>query len=136
MAINNQTISSDMFTDIRSRLVSESITISGSSVSIKAQYNDETDNLPVIVIVPIGINEIMDVFDDTEGTKTIPVTIEVYASNTAKLDNISDQVRYALKQNDISGINLVEINEDYAFTNPNESKFHLKTLVFNYEKHS
>jgi len=140
MAISDSTISVDVFTEIRNKLVSTAPYVTNSSTSatyaasINAVYNDKNTTKPQIVIYPARISEDTFRFGGTEGKKAVNVNIECYYQNTLGVDQLSDQIKTALKANDIIGIDLVGIVTDYAFTNPAESKFHLKTMTFTYTR--
>jgi len=138
MAINDSTISVDIFTEIRDKIVAGAPHVVNSSTnattvaSINAVYNDRKTTKPQIVIQPISLDENTFRFGGTEGRKSINVNLECYYSTTLGVDQLSDSIKYILKNNDILGIDLVGVVTDYAFTNPAESKFHMKTMTFTY----
>jgi len=123
LTINDATISVDIFTDIRTKLVAGL-----SSASVNASYNDRNGGKNQVVITPVSINEDFDKFGGTEGKKAITVVLMMYHSDTLSLDTLCDEVRVAIKANDISGMSLVSIDEDYAFNLSLEDKLHSKSF--------
>lgn len=123
MVIADATIVTDIFKSIRSKLVGGL-----TGVSVKAVYDDSAASRPQVVITPVSVNEGFDKFGGSEGRKNINVIIMTYAQTPLALDTLTDQVRVLLKANDINGMDLIGIDEDYAFNNSLEDKFHSKTL--------
>jgi hypothetical protein len=123
MTINDATIASDVFAAVKTKLVA-----SLTSASVNAVYNDKNGGSNQVVITPAFINEGFDKFGGTEGKKAITVVIMMYHKNTLSLDALSDEVRVALKANDLLGIDLVSIDEDYAFNLSLEDKLHSKSF--------
>lgn len=123
MTINDSTIAKDVFTSIRTKLVAGL-----SGVSVNAVYNDKNNGKGQVVITPAFVNEDLDKFNATEGKKAITVILTVYADLPRTMDVNADAVRVLIKQNDIEGISLVSIDEDYAFNLSLEDKLHAKTL--------
>jgi hypothetical protein len=124
MAINDATIAKDVFISIRTKLVAGL-----SGISVNAAYNDKNNSKGQVVITPAFVNEDFDKFGGTEGKKAITVLLTIYAVSPLTMDEITDQVRVLIKQNDISGIDLIGIDEDYAFNLSNsEDKLHSKSL--------
>jgi hypothetical protein len=138
MSISDATLSQDVWTSIRTRIVTANPTVvnsatgSTTSASVYASYNDKKATRPQIVIMPIQDDEDTFKFGGTEGRKSINVDIEIYHNTTEGIDQMSDTIKHALKQNDIDGIDLVSITTDYAFTNPDVTKYHLKTVTGTY----
>jgi hypothetical protein len=73
-------------------------------------------------------------FGGSQGKKMINVVIECYYSNTLGVDQLFDQVRAALDDNDIDGIDLVGISSDYGYNTSAEQKYHVKSGTFTYER--
>ena len=138
MAISDSTISVDIFTEVRNKIVAGAPYVTNSSTSattaasINATYNDKKTTKPQIVILPVSINEDTFKFGGAEGRKAINVNLECYYTTTLGVDQLSDQIKSILKDDDIDGIELVGVVTDYSFTNPAESKFHMKTMTFTY----
>lgn len=140
MAINDSTLSVDVWNDIRAKLVATGLYVTNSktgtttSASIRASYHDETATRPQVIINPINYDEANWYFGSKHGKKMINVFIECYYKNTLGIDQLSDQVLDAVKDNDISGVNLIGITTDYAFSDPNENKYQLKTITLTYDR--
>ena len=140
MAISDSNLSTSVWTDVRTVLVAASLTASNSSTStnysanIGASYNDKSGAKPQVIINPVMMDEDSAKFGGSYGKRMINVMIDIYASNTEYMDQISDQVKEALKDEAITGIDLISVSEDYAFSSPGGNKYHLKTLVFSYQR--
>lgn len=139
MAISDQTLSSDIWTEIRAVLVTAAITVDSKSVTIQATNADTTDNAgatrkPFVIINPVNLDETKDKFNSYQGKKFINVFIDCIYKNTLYVDQIADKVTYALSTNKIAGIELIGITSDYAFTDPNQKKYHEKNLTFTYTR--
>lgn len=135
MAISDQTLSADVWTEIKTVLVNASITVDGKSATIQATNADTTDNAgatrkPFIIINPISLDETKDKFGSNQGKKFINVFIDCIYKNTLYVDELADQVTYALSESNIAGISLIGVQSDYAFTDPNMKKYHEKNLSF------
>jgi len=144
MSITDQNINSDVFTAIRTVIVSANPKVTNSTTSktkitsTLAVNNDETISMPQIVIIPADISEGEFKFGGTEGKKLINVGVECYYKNTLGVDQLSDAVKHAIKaacaNNTISGMSLVGVSENYALGTTDESKVHLKTIVFTFDR--
>jgi len=147
MTISNATLSSDVFTTVRSVLVDAAIKVSYTnkeaqtkykSATVLAQYNDKSPSVPQIIIMPAGISEDNFKFGYSEGKKFININVECYYKTTKGVDELSDAVKVAIKDacedGTIVGMDLLAISEDYAFVNPNDMKFHLKTLTLTFDR--
>lgn len=140
MTISNTNTSVEVWNQVRTKLVAASLTASNSSTSdtytanINATYNDKSGARPQVIINPIVMDEEGFKFGGTTGKKMINVVIDIYSGTTEYSDQLADQVKNALDDNDISGIDLVSIAEDAAFSSPGGQKYHLKTLTFAYQR--
>lgn len=138
--VSDSTLSTDMFTAIRNIIVAKapyvtnSTTSSTTAASIVAQYADKQTNRPQIVIHPIMVEENTWKFGGFQGKKIINVVVDCYHSTSLGTDQLFDQVNDAMKTNIIDGVDLIGIASDIAFTNPNESKFHMKSGTYVYDK--
>ena len=135
MTISDQTLSADVWTEIKTVLVNASITVDSKAVTIQATNADTTDNngatrKPFIIIHPINLDETKDKFGSNQGKKFINVFIDCIYKNTLFVDQLADAVTYALSETNISGIELIGVQSDYAFTDPNKKKYHEKNLSF------
>lgn len=126
MAINDATIAKDVFTSIKNKLVSGL-----TGISVNVAYNDKNKSKSQVVITPAYVNEDFNKFG-TEGKKAITVILTIYADKPLKMDQTADSIRVLIKQNDISGLDLIGIEEDYAFNLSLEDKLHSKTLSIGY----
>ena len=140
MSISDDTISVDVFNDVRTAIVSASPIVTNSTTSktktatVLAAYNDKATTTPQIVINPAAIDESEWRFGSFQGKKIINVSVECYYSNTLGVDQLSDTVMKAIRETAFDGMELIAVTSDYAFTNPNEMKFHLKTITFTFER--
>ena len=75
MAISDSTISTDIWTEIKNKLVAGL-----SGVDIRGEYNDKNPNKKQVVIQNVLVPEVFDKFDDTEGSKIATVIIFCYAA--------------------------------------------------------
>jgi hypothetical protein len=73
-------------------------------------------------------------FGSGQGRKFMNITVECYSENTLGIDQLSSQVRDAISTASIDGMELVAVSSDYAFTNPDVNKFHLKTITFTFDR--
>lgn len=140
MAIADSTLRTDFWNDLRAELVAASIqTTIGATVTaanVVATYNDRQYSRPQIVIQPIILGESEFKFSGSYGKRTVNAVVECYSSHSEGIDQMANQVSEALKDNALDGMNLVAVNEDFAFSAPGENKTFLKTLTFVYERES
>jgi len=140
MAISDATISSDVWTTIRTIIVAAAPKITNSTTSstktagVYASYNDKNFKMPGIVIDPAEISESDYKFGTNIGKRFINVTIGCYYKNTLGTDQLSDQVIHAMSQADLSGMELVGFSTDQAFVDQNQAKFQLKTITFTFDR--
>lgn len=144
MSISDNTLSVDVWNTVRSVLVEASIKITNTTTagtktaSVLASYNDKKPSVPQIIIQPIDSDESEYKFGSSNGRKFINVTIECYYQNTLGVDQLSDgskaAIREACEDGTITGMDLVGVTETYAFTDPNQTKFHLKTVTFTFDR--
>ena len=139
MVISDQTLSADVWTEIKTVLVNASITVDSKSATIQATNADTTDSAgsarkPFVIITPINLDETKNKFGSGQGKKFINVFIDCIYKNTLYVDQLADQVTYALSENNITGISLIGVTSDYAFTDPNQKKYHEKNLTFTYTR--
>jgi len=138
--VSNSTLSTDIWTDVRTILVAAAPYVTNSSTSattaasIVAAYNDQDVNRPTIAINPIATNESDYKFGSNEGKKFINVTIDCYYKNTLGVDQLIDQVINALKNTDIDGCEIIATATDYAFNLAADSKYHLKSVTVTYDR--
>lgn len=140
MTISDSTLSTTFWTDTRAIIVAaapyvtNSTTSGTTAASINAAYNDKTASRPQIIINPINYSEDTYKFGSNQGKKLINLTVDCYASNSLGMDQLADQVIDAMKGTDIDDAEIVAISTDVAFVNPNEAKFHLKSITFTYDR--
>ncbi len=137
MAISDETLSSDIWKTIRQTLVDASITIDSKSVTIQASNADTTDNngsarKVFIIIHPVNLDETKDKFGSNQGKKFINIFIDCIYNKVGFVEELADKVNYILSEANISGLDLVGITSDSAFTDPNRKKYHEKNLSFAY----
>lgn len=137
MTINYNTLGADVWNAVRTKLVDANLTVTNSTnattytANITGAHPDKVNKKPHVVINPVDAPESQFRFGGSEGKKFINVIIDVYTSNPVHLEQLTDQIRTALKANDL-GINLVEISDSTLFVNPEFQKYHQKTIVASY----
>lgn len=134
--VSDSTLDTDIWTDIRTILVAASLsTTSGTSISsaiITAAYVDKEPNKPQVVIYPISTDETKDKFGSYYGRNMINADIACVGTSSLTVDQLSNQVKSALSETTIDGIDLVGITSDYALQSPGNNKYHMKTMTFSY----
>ena len=140
MAISDSTLHTDVWEEVRSKLVAAAIAITNSetsdttTVTIAGSYNDKAPTRPQIIINPLDKSESSFKFGSTSGKQAINVIVDCYASTGLYVDQMSNQVETTLKDNDIDGLDLVAITTDTGFSSPGQAKFPLKSFVFSYDR--
>lgn len=135
MSISDNTISQDVWTSVRNKLVAANLFATNTATSttipanITGSHPDNTLNKPHVVINSAQIPESEFRFGGTEGKKFINVLIDVYAPNSQFMDQISDQIRVAIKADDIEGMSLIDLADTVAFINPAFQKYHQRTFT-------
>jgi hypothetical protein len=141
MSITDASLNTTIWNEIKDVLVDANIYITASSQSsdtviatINASYNDKLAHKPQVCIYPIQFDESEWKFSSNEGKKLINVTTECWAGNTLNVDELAQQVAYAVKHNPIDGISLIGITSNYAFNTAADSKFHMKVVQFTFDR--
>jgi len=141
MTINNATLSVDVFNALRTVLttpatpfITNSTTNATTLSSVNAAYNDKTPTRPQIIINPITFDEAQYKFGSSIGKKIISVTVDCYASNTLGTDQLGDQVYNRITSTDFDGMSIVGVTSEQAFTNPNTTKYQLKSYTFTFDR--
>lgn len=136
--MEDRTLSTDMWTAIRASIVAVAPTITdGSTVktaSIKASYNDEETNKPQIIIYPVSPDETKDNFGSDFGSYTIDVRIDCRYSTSIAIDQLRDQVSYALSTTYIPGVELVRVSSDSDFAEVGDAKYHINVISATYTR--
>ena len=133
MSINDNNLSVDVFDAVRSRLISASLVSDSSSVDIRVSHA-ESSGRPQIVIDPVNVSESSWTFNNSEGSKSIPVVLGIYTSNHKSNAVLGDVVSSLLKLNDISGLNLVLLSSSNDFTNVSDNKYKSRTITATYNR--
>ena len=144
MAINDSTLSTDVWTTMKTVILAAAPYITNSSTAattvagIETAYNDKAVTKPQIIINPIEKGEGEYKFGSRYGKRDINVTVDCYYKNTLGTDQLSDQVeeakKLALEAGTILGIDLYAISTDQAFVDPNQSKFQMKSVTFSFRR--
>jgi hypothetical protein len=140
MAINDQTLSTDVFTDLRNLLVAANLqtttqtTGAVTTASILAAYNDKVPAKPQVVLTPASISESDYKFGGSRGKRFINVTVDCYGDTTLACNQLQDQVVYTVSETGVAGLNLVGYTSDYAMQAYGDNKFHLKSITFNFDR--
>lgn len=140
MAINDATLETDIWDDVRSVLVTANLTTSlvagsvttTSSANITGAYPDKPTTKPQVVIYPVQYDEGEYKFGSTYGRRMLNVVVECYSDKSVLLDQLSQQVSAALRGTVLDGATLVGTSANYVFSAPGENRMHGKTLTFTY----
>jgi len=138
--VTDNTLSVDVFTSIRSLLVAtqpfitNSTTSATTSAEIRATFNDIGAVRPQIILNPIEVEEKEWKFGSFQGKKVINIAVDCYGSNTLGVDQLRDQVEVILKENPITGIDLVGLSTSYAQSLSNDEKYHLVSIIATYDR--
>ena len=134
MAISDSTLNSNVWTEVKNIIVAATPKVGTKVASVKASYNDESTSKPIIILYPAETSEDQYKFGSPYGKRFINVTVECIYKNTTGIDELADTVETAIRTATIDGMELVAVSSDYAFVNPNESKFHLKSITFTFDR--
>lgn len=143
MAINNSTLRSDIFTEIKSFLTAASLSASDPqnpslSVTLKGMYsNKDKGSLPVIAIGGANPDSDGRLFFDSDGfsaQREVRVPLQLYTSAMTHLDQITDQVDNAFQTGKIDGITLIGLETDDELTLPNDNKAHRRNIFLTFKK--
>ena len=140
MALTEQTLSVDFWTDVRTLLVAQNLKVTNSTTSattaasIKSSYPDEATTRPIVIINPVSPNKTQDKFSDYNGANLINLSVECYYKNTLGTDQLRDQVTYALERNAIGGMEPNSIVSSPSFLEINGQKYHGTTVTAVYKR--
>jgi len=140
MAISNDTLSVDVWNEMRTCLVAAAPYVTNTSTaattaaSIKASYNDETSSKPIIEIVESVSDEAMDKFGGTQGSKLINLPINCYYSNSLGAAQLVDHVRKAVKDYTWPGMEAIAFTEDVGINISNRSKVFMKSITVTFDR--
>ena len=141
MTITDANIYTTVFTDVRAVIVAAAPFVTNSSTSattaagIEGKYNDKKTSKPQIVIEPPKKDESSGwKFGSNEGKKFINVTVECYHKGLLGTQQLAEQVEASIKANNFGGMELVGIASDQAFTDPNRSKYQMKSTTFTFDR--
>jgi len=140
MAVTDINLSTDMYSEIRSILVSANPIVTNSSssattaASIYAEYNDKTMTRPQIVLHSVSPELKAWKFGDTTPSKFVTVIIDCYYTNSLGIDQLYDQVVYALENNRVDNLELVGITSDIAFNVASNNKYQMKSVILTYDR--
>lgn len=140
MTVSNDTIYVDVWTNVRTALVAAAPKVTNSTTSetktasIVAEYSDKKTTSPQIVIQPANKDESEYLFGSTRGRMFINITVSCYYTTSLGVDQLSAAVEKAIAEYDFGNMDVVAVTSDTAFINPNEQKYHLKTITFTFDK--
>lgn len=132
--VSNSTIYTDVWTGVRSILVAASLSVNSQTPSINSAFNDKQAAKPQVVINPIEKSENGFKFGSNEGKKLISVTVDCIADKQSYVESLHEQVEAALKDTELSGVELVGLTSDSAFNQPGQNKWFLKSTTFSYDR--
>ena len=140
MAISDNTLTSDIWTEIRTLIVSANPIVTNSTTGattlagVKAVFNDSGAARPQIIVRPVTPSTKNHKFGETVSAKNVTVLIECYADNTLGTDQLFDQVSYLLETNPIAGIEITDLDSDYAMNIAANSQYQMKSLSLTYDR--
>lgn len=139
MAINDQTLYTDVWTTIRnivvasSPYISNSVTNATTVASVYASFNDTTPTRPQIIINPIEKSESEYKFGSISGKKSINVIIDCYGTKSVFADQLIQAVDYALASSIPEGIELIGTVSNSPFETLNgTNKLFGQSMTFTY----
>lgn len=140
--VSDSTLVQDIWTTVRNTLanniyVVNSATTTTVMATVVAAYNDKINPKPQVVVYPVSYDEANYKFaggDWTQrnGRKVINIDIECYAGNSEFVDQMDDQIRQAMSELYMDGIDLTGITSNYVFNDYNQNKYHTKGFTFTY----
>ena len=131
MTINNDTLSSDVWTAIKNRVVS-ALSTESITASVESSYNDKKLTKPLVVIDPVNINENSYYLNDNEGDKKIPVVVTVYSKTGLTMDTVADALIKHFKMDDVVGLAFTGYDTDNDFNYDYKNPQWAKTITLNY----
>lgn len=143
MAISDSTLTVDVYGAVRTFLlatapyVTNTTSATTTAAVVNAAYNDKQPQKPQLIINPATYTESNFKFDNSRighGRKFINVTVDCYAGTSLGTDQLHDQIRDALADYSFDGMELVALSSDQAFINPNLNKYHLKSIIFTFDR--
>ncbi len=144
MAINNNTLSVDVFNTVMTVLVANKPKVTNTTThktktaSIAVAYNDKKVDAPQIVLYAPQISESGYRFGESQGKKSITVVVECYYDNALGANQLSDSVTATIKEaidnQTITGVDLIAIEKEVAITDPSQIKFQLTSVAFIFDR--
>jgi len=131
MTISSDSLNNDVWLAIKNAIVN-GLASAGVSASVKASYNEEVVNKPIVVIPPIEKTKTGLKFGSTSGKYFINLAIVAYANNTLDIDTLSQAVENILEDDSIEGINYEGHMTTYDWQEVGDSSYHIKTISVNY----
>ena len=132
-------VRTELFSAVFTALSSASLTASDSAsssrtVTIKGEYSDKTDSLPVVTVSKVN--------NPTEGTffygggsiREPRIIIDVYSNIPKHVEQLADQIDDYLWDNPISGYMLVGLDDSDELSPANDNKVHRKSMFLTYNK--
>lgn len=138
--VSDQTLKVDIWTAVRSALVNKVYvnnltTTTTTLASVVSSYNDGYPSKPIIEVMPVKVDEVLDRFNSYQGSKDIFVSINCYYKTSLGVDQMDDRITDILKTTEIEGICLKGVSSDYGVPlTPNDNKYHIKTLSLSYSR--
>jgi len=134
MAINDSTIRSNVWQTVYDEL--DGYSFNTSVQKITSAYPDSEPAFPLIIIHPIQVTKGTYSLGDranSNKTKAVNVSIDLYTKRADELDSIADDLHVALEKN-FTGISLVESDEDELgqMETSGGQKVHGKAFSFSY----
>ena len=101
--------------------------------TITASYIDSADSLPEIVIGRINNNKEDPVFNRANYTNNCVQVIGVYAKKNKEVDVLTDNIDEFLHENKITGVTLIDWNEEDDIYITNQNKLRSKTITITWK---
>ena len=140
MSVSDETLYTDLWSEVRTILVATAPYITNSTTAdttaavINAQYNDKETKRPQVCILPVDKDESEWKFGSAQGKKMLNIIVECWASNSLGVDQLSQQVEHSLKTTEIGGVSLIAVTSSNAVNIQPDSKYHLKSIAFTYDR--
>jgi len=140
MTVSDSTVYIDIFTDIRSILVSANLATTNSSTgatstaTIAADYNDKAPNKTQVIINGADKDMSRFKFGKARGREFINVTIDCYDPKTLGVAQLASQVEEAILSASWPGMSIVAVSSNQGFLTVNDTRYHIKSLTFTFDR--
>ena len=140
MTINDSTIYVDIFGEIRTILVAESVQVTNSTTgatktaSVKASFSDKDLPTPLVIVNGSEKDMAQFKFGGARGKELINVTVDCYYKTTLGVAQMASQVEDAMLNASWSGMDIVGVNSTDGFLEVNSTNYHIKSITFTFNR--